>query len=161
MANKRTYLVISDVHSDRGGKLKDLVPFLKGIDGVIFCGDGIVRFNAFIKSIGYDPSKYFSVCGNCDSYETDDKVITVDDRKILITHGNRYGARYGVDKLVQAAKDSGADIVLFGHSHSYTEGQKDGVFYLNPGAFETNSYGYSTFAYLIISDEITAVQMSL
>lgn len=47
----------------------------------------------------------------------------------------------------------GADIVIFGHSHKYYEGEKEGVLYLNPGSCGRRRFSLPlTMAILEIDD---------
>ena len=47
-------------------------------------------------------------------------------------------------------RNLGADIVIFGHSHSYFEETLDGVLYLNPGAMKGSISTY-TFTYMVLT----------
>ena len=59
------------------------------------------------------------------------------------THGHRYHVKFGYQRLEYAAREVGAQVVLFGHTHvPYCE-QYDGLWLLNPGACggQNGSYG--------------------
>ena len=54
--------------------------------------------------------------------------------KALITHGHLYNVDYGrVDSLVYAAQEQGAQLAMFGHTHSPLYLEQGGVTVLNPG----------------------------
>ena len=61
----------------------------------------------------------YRVCGNCDREPVNPEVLqcTLDGVKFFCTHGDRYGVKYTLDALLNAAYFAGADIVLFGHTH--------------------------------------------
>ena len=42
--------------------------------------------------------------------------------------------KYGLDKIEAKAKSVEADIVIFGHSHTPLNFEKDNILYLNPGS---------------------------
>lgn len=57
----------------------------------------------------------YRVCGNCDREPVNPEVLqcTLDGVKFFCTHGDRYGVKYTLDALLNAAYFAGADIVLF------------------------------------------------
>ena len=63
----------------------------------------------------------YSVCGNCDFAPLSplDDIVPMGPVTALITHGHCYGVDYNnVDRLVYAAQERHAKIVMFGHTHS-------------------------------------------
>lgn len=83
------------------------------------------------------------VCGNCDWNSTapTEQIITFNGKRIFFTHGHKYHVKHGYEELQKRAKEIGADICLFGHTHMpYTE-IVDGIYYMNPGAVCHGSYG--------------------
>ena len=64
--------------------------------------------------------------------------ITLFDKKIIFTHGDLYGVKYGTDGIISLAEGQNADIVLFGHTHRpferYIPNDKGGVYLFNPGS---------------------------
>ena len=72
-------------------------------------------------------------------------------KRFFVTHGHTMGVRRGVPRQFMAlTRNLGADIVIFGHSHSYFEETLDGVLYLNPGAMKGSMYTY-TFTYMVLT----------
>ncbi len=76
------------------------------------------------------------VRGNCDlnSDLPRDVVMSVGKHVVMLTHGHAYHVDYAYDSLVAAAKEKGADYVLFGHTHVPVLTEIDGVTLLNPGS---------------------------
>ena len=109
---------------------------------IFFLGDGL----SDAEELFFDRTRaWFAVRGNCDVVSTlggafvkklDE--ITLCGKKIVFTHGDLYGVKYGTDGITSLARESGADIVLFGHTHTplekyVSDGEKP--FYLfNPGS---------------------------
>ena len=75
------------------------------------------------------------VCGNCDREPVNPEVLqcTLDGVKFFCTHGDRYGVKYTLDALLNAAYFAGADIVLFGHTHRALSETTQGLYVVNPG----------------------------
>ncbi len=78
-----------------------------------------------------------SVPGNCDLPTPDAvlmKLLDFDGVKVFLTHGHRYGVKQGLLRFELAAREAGADVALFGHTHQRYCKEKDGLWLLNPGA---------------------------
>lgn len=76
------------------------------------------------------------VCGNCDFNPLSPVCLTVQFGPVraFLTHGHRYHVDYGhLDSLVYAAQEAGANLVLFGHTHSTLHKDIGGVKVVNPG----------------------------
>lgn len=134
--NEIKCLVLSDSHG-RVDNLRRAVKRRPDVDAVIFLGDGLSDLEYLLPDI---QSPVLAVRGNCDFgreylgrpvYKVDS--ITLADKKIIFTHGDLYGAKYGHDGLVRLAEQTDADIILYGHTHIKDEKYIDGKYYLNPG----------------------------
>lgn len=93
---------------------------IKRPDAIIFLGDGLRD----ISYCEFGDIPIFAVCGNCDAFTffgkgnaEDEIVMTLGDKRIMMTHGDRYAVKNGLARLVLSANEKGADIVLFGHTH--------------------------------------------
>ena len=117
---------------------------------VFFLGDGLSDADSLAEAdIG---RSWIAVRGNCDfssifrGRETlKNEEITLEGYKILLTHGDICHVKYGLEELKSLAVLRGADIVLFGHTHTpheeYVNGEKP--FYLfNPGSISRAGYTY-------------------
>lgn len=145
-----TFLVISDSHGATSN-IRRAIDKVGRVDGVIFLGDGI-RDIEYIKNELNIPNLY-TVLGNCDHFSafSDSKKVeclSFEGVKVVITHGDLYGAKYGDGGLLLLAREYSADIVLYGHTHIARESHVDGVYLCNPGSigssFEGASYGILT-----------------
>lgn len=77
-----------------------------------------------------------NVCGNCDGFTMtpDQRILQVEGKRILMTHGHRYHVKSSYTSAVFAAREAQADILLFGHTHIACCEEVDGLWLLNPGA---------------------------
>lgn len=123
-------LIVSDSHglTDELTEIKET--HTKEVDMMIHCGDSELSANA--------PSLTgFSVVqGNCD-YDNKfplEIVEAVDDFRVFITHGHRFSVKSSLMNLSYRAKELGASIVCFGHSHNLGAELIDNTLFINPGS---------------------------
>ena len=76
------------------------------------------------------------VPGNCDGRTPypDTLVETYEGVTLFMTHGHRYGVKRDLLHLSLAARESGAAIALFGHTHMPLLERDGELLLLNPGA---------------------------
>ena len=84
----------------------------------------------------YPDKRILCVAGNCDrgSMEPFVGTVEVEGKKIIYCHGHLQHVNFGLTGLKKLAKDNGADLVLYGHTHVRRCEYKDGVYYINPGS---------------------------
>lgn len=77
-----------------------------------------------------------AVRGNNDYFSKlpDEKILTLNNRKILITHGHYYYVDAGIEHLMKEAHGRGVDIVMFGHTHRPIMRKRGELTALNPGS---------------------------
>lgn len=131
-------LVASDSHG-RCDRLRTAIKRAGSIDALFFLGDGL---SDLADVMAENPAlPVIAVKGNCDFgspipdrnvYKIDS--ITLGEVKIVLTHGDVYGAKYSLDGLVGLAANMSANVILYGHTHIPAEAYIDGVYYLNPGS---------------------------
>jgi putative phosphoesterase len=119
---------------------------LKGImlesDFIIHLGDHYSDMRPFEKEIY---KKLYTVKGNCDGGGLDE-ILEVDGYKILLTHGDKYGVKSSLYKLLLRAKELGVNAVFYGHTHIANVEEIDGITFVNPGnmqSFIEKSYCYA------------------
>lgn len=124
------FLVVSDIH---GADTEPICQKAGDFDGLIFLGDGADCLPRLRKA--------FPVChavaGNCDGRLFDlplEKELRIEGKRLLLTHGHRYGVKWGLSVLADEAHARGCDAVLFGHTHTPTLTYDGGVGLFNPGA---------------------------
>lgn len=139
-------LIVSDSH----GYLFNLEQILqreRDADVIIHLGDGGDDLAVMAE---YTQGKPVYICrGNCDSavYGFPDSVqLTLEGMTVFACHGHRYGVKYGLHKLYYAAKEAGAQLCLFGHTHQpFSDFEKD-FFLVNPGPAAGGCYAVAELA---------------
>lgn len=126
-------IVVSDSHGCYDNLSKAFLRNSKA-DVFVFLGDGendVVRFRNAHPDI-----PIMNVAGNCDSGSIADNILffVCGGRKIMATHGHNFGVKGGTGRLMQYARNSFADIVLFGHTHVRKQDYDNGIYILNPGS---------------------------
>lgn len=97
-------------------------------------------------SYAYPQQSIVMVPGNCDGWTTQplQKLLDIQGKKLLLSHGHIWQVKSGCETALAAARQQGADLVLFGHTHrAYCVQEPDGLWVLNPGAAR-DSYGVVT-----------------
>ena len=146
--------VLSDTHvPTRAGNLPGRVyEVCCEADLVLHCGD-------FVEPDVYRDLQRFApirgVLGNMDGYGLraflpETLTFTVEGARICMTHGS--GPRADLRERVKALfEPQEPDIILFGHSHRFTEYRENGLLMLNPGAVE-GSRGNRSMALLTLGN---------
>ncbi len=128
-------LVVSDTHGNENS-LRQVLHEQPGAALVIHLGDGAREASLVAGEIPQITLK--QVCGNCDwGYSRqlpESSHEMIQGRRIFYTHGHQYGVKLGLGRLVRAALERKADIVLFGHTHMPLIDNKDGLYIVNPGS---------------------------
>ena len=94
----------------------------------------------------------YAVAGNCDENSKDvpeELVLEIRRKKFFLTHGHNYDVDNGIDKIVEKAKEVGADYALFGHTHVHLRERVDGITVLNPGSTTLPRKGDTKGYYII------------
>ena len=60
--------------------------------------------------------------------------MKIGDRTLFITHGHRHSVKSNLMVLSYRAKEVGADIACFGHSHQLGAEMVNGTLFINPGS---------------------------
>jgi putative phosphoesterase len=123
-------LIVSDSH----GITKELEVLKERhrneVDLMIHCGDSELM-------VDERPMDGFAaVRGNCD-YDARypiDRLEVVGGKKIFVTHGHKYSVKTSLLRLHYRAREVGADVVCFGHSHILGAEMMDGILFINPGS---------------------------
>jgi len=125
----RNLLIISDTHRDTS-LMEELIKKYKGYM-IIHCGDYCVKRDILDK---YDIT---CVDGNCDQYDDNiEKVIEIDSKRILITHGHKYRVKMGYMNLYYRAMELMCDYVFFGHTHEACVFSDNNITFINPGSLK-------------------------
>lgn len=142
-------LVVSDTHGDLFS-LKAAINASSAAEVIIHCGDGNSELE-ILKPL-YPEKHFIGVRGNCDFCSSAENIETLnlEGKVIFVTHGHLYNAKYGLYRLSCAAREAGADLLLFGHTHTPLCTYDDGLYIVNPGSCQ----GYKpSYAYIDISEQ--------
>ncbi len=151
-------LVISDSHSS-GENIGRAIAKCPDAEVIFFLGDGISALDAYVDR--YPDKAWLFVLGNCDrptflggSFVKKVDRISLCGKRIVLTHGDLYGAKYGTEGLLRLADEERADIVLFGHTHKRTEhyDSERGVWLFNPGSLEHSWGERPSFGLMTLGD---------
>lgn len=152
--------IISDTHGALGD-FQTLLNRLEDADKIIHLGDVLYHGPRNDIPEGYDPramadlikddDRFYFVKGNCDSevdqtvLEKDlnesERLIEVGDNVFYIHHGHRYSE----DQMVQRAKEYGANVVIYGHTHQKVIKNMDGLLVMNPGSLSIPKDGSKSY----------------
>ena len=122
-------LIMSDTHGD--AQVIDKVrSFHPDADAVVHCGD---------SELPYDHQALEGIeCvrGNCDRGTDfpEEKVFRVGDTTVFVTHGHLFNVKSTILSLTYRAKELGADICCFGHSHVLGAEKINDTLFINPGS---------------------------
>ena len=131
-------LVISDTH----GRITNAVNIIEKLkpDYILHLGD-VVRDVEDLEAIF--PSKdIIAVSGNNDfwasaKYSATERLLDLDGKKIFMCHGHTYGVKRDNARVIHKARTLGADIALYGHTHSAYNENHNGLHVINPGSYGT------------------------
>ena len=142
-------LVVSDTHGDLFS-LQKAVRAQPSAEIIVHCGDGDEQVQ-YLKN-NFKDKMIVGVRGNCDwcSVLPSKEILSVCGKKIFITHGHLYNAKFGLYTIMCAAREEKADILLFGHTHQAMTYYEDGLHMLNPGS--CHGYGAS-YGFIDITDK--------
>lgn len=137
-------LVISDSHgaTDLMSMLMSRMTEENKPDVLIYCGDGLRDVYAY-KTVF---SRFEAVRGNCDlNYPPEialEKTSLIGDMFVFIAHGHAYKVKRTMLSLNFRAREVGAKVACFGHTHQHYLELHNGVLMLNPGALCKGCYAF-------------------
>ncbi len=127
-------LVVSDTHGSYDA-LSAIINDNPDADMLVHLGDGEREF-ALAES-AFPQLPMVSVGGNCDfGTHKASHIVQARGLKVFCCHGHTLGVHEGVSLLVNAAKQNGCKIALYGHTHVYLSEISDGIYVMNPGSPE-------------------------
>ena len=134
-------LVMSDSHGSKNNML-DVVA-LESPDWILHLGDND-RDCDDIELI-YPDIPLRSVKGNCDRFSAglDIDEFVLEGKRFFMTHGHMYGVKSGKARITYEAKNRGADILLFGHTHIPHHSTADNLIVINPGSIGAGGKSYA------------------
>lgn len=144
-------LVISDTH----GNINNVLSILEKnqeIDRIIHLGDN-EKDAEDLEYITSLPIDY--VPGNCDymSNNQPEKILSLVNKRIFITHGHYYGVKNNLEKIKKVGIENNFDMILYGHTHMASIEKYKKLSIINPGSITDPRDGKGcSFALLEIDD---------
>lgn len=131
------------VFSDSHGRLNPMFQAvrLEQPEHIIHLGDCVDDFRQLQDQFPSIPMT--NVPGNCDYGNTDpeSRLVELDGVRIFLTHGHAYRVKYMYLRVVYAALEQNASLLLFGHTHRAECFQEKQLWCMNPGAAKQGCYG--------------------
>ncbi len=137
-------VVMSDSHKNFNSIIR-IMDAESGVTNIIQAGD-VQQDIDDIESV-WQTIPVACVLGNNDYFAPgvpSDRVFTLGDKKIFLTHGHLYGVKHSLALLTKKAKELEADLCIFGHTHIPFLEEREGIWFLNPGS-TCNSYATIDF----------------
>ena len=147
-------LAMSDTHGNFPLALR-AVELSEPLDAVIHLGDGGDDADQLAQLLDIDVIR---VAGNCDPYSSTPRELVWEcgGKRLLLVHGDRYGVKSGISRVVQRGREVRADAVLFGHTHYATITNHSGMLLVNPGTLMRSNTPSSVAIMEITPTGITA-----
>lgn len=125
-------LVVSDSHGNTLGLRRILG--LEQPDCMVHLGDGwrdAERLHGEFPDLAVE-----QVPGNCDlgRWESAERLCFFAGHPVFLCHGHTLGVKQGLLRASLAAKERGAELLLFGHTHQPMLDFHNGLWLLNPGS---------------------------
>ena len=152
-------LVLSDSHG-KSDRIAEAFSRNKLVDYVIFLGDGLRD----LDRVDFGNTPVISVRGNCDVFGFSlydnlptELILNMGEYTLMIAHGHTLGVKQDIESAAARAAASGADILLFGHTHTrldkyFPAGERIGDFItkkplrlFNPGSIGSPAAGAPSF----------------
>lgn len=143
-------LVVSDTHGQQGG-LRAALDANRDAAALLFLGDGLRDLEA-VRRTGPCPMIY-EVRGNCD-YDLQaplKRLVSFGGVLFFLSHGYQYHVKGSCRELCQTAARQGADVALFGHTHTPFYGELNGIRAFNPGSAGAPRAGSASYGVITIT----------
>ena len=148
-------LAVSDNHGDREILQTIFEAYGHQVDAIFHCGDSeMTQDDPLFKDVQV-------VKGNNDSGTDFPNEVQqmVDGTKIFMTHGHLYDVSMSLTRLDLKAREIGASVVLFGHTHRLAAEMSQGRLYVNPGSISLPRGEYASIGGTFAIIEVLPDQM--
>lgn len=144
------FLVFSDSH----GNLSLMSRVLRknpDVRNILFLGDGLRDVETLARL--HPDRNIRAVRGNCDGlildYPTED-IFSLYGTTVFLCHGHTLGVKGGLGSAIARAKEAGACVLLYGHTHIPHEEylSESGLYLCNPGSIGQGRGADGSFAIL-------------
>lgn len=144
-------VVISDSHK-RSDIIEKILYAQPTATDVFFLGDCDTDIEDF--RYVFTDKRFHILSGNCDYFSNfpSSGIATVGGKKIYFTHGHTLSVKYGTERLLEAARQNGCDIALYGHTHVSKILYEDGIYIVNPGSCSNARDFHESYAVIDIEE---------
>lgn len=132
-------VVMSDSHG-AASVLRSVIEKHEDADMFIHLGDGEREMHTILRIHPQLSDKLYYLKGNCDGgmliFRTELRLALAlpHGHKIFAAHGDAFQVKFSTKRIEHEAKECGADIVLYGHTHVGDCRYENGTYILNPGS---------------------------
>lgn len=152
-------LVISDTHGKKDEIISLIEKLHNEIDHVLHLGDLVSDIENCVRI--FKDLTFICVSGNCDFYSAqkipNERLVTINNKKIFMTHGDTYGVKNSVDRLLYRSMELKADVCLYGHSHYPALLEEQNILFMNPGSLTfPRGIAYKSYGILNFDTKINA-----
>ncbi|MDD3336248.1 MAG: metallophosphoesterase [Eubacteriales bacterium] len=152
-------IAVSDSHG-MTGELRSavLAAYQRGqVDAAVFLGDGYGDWKTVsteLKAL-HPETKLHAVRGNNDWGDDAPmaQLFKMDGVTFYACHGHQHHVKYGLDRLMYAAREAEAQVALFGHTHQSCLTAEYGCWFINPGS--VSGFEAPLYAEIIIEEDGT------
>ena len=133
-------LVVSDSHGDRA-RLAEILEMNPRARWIIHLGDGAREAEDHLCCL--TGKNICRVSGNCD-FDPElapEALCKIEGMTVFVCHGHTRGVKHSLSELYYAARERGARLALFGHTHEPLCEEREGLLMFNPGSAHSGSYG--------------------
>lgn len=125
-------LIVSDSHGSAAGMLRAVEK--EQPDVLIHLGDGWRDVERVREQ--YPALPIEQVPGNCDigRWESAERLCFFGEHAVFLCHGHTLGVKQSLLRASSAAKERGAEVLLFGHTHQPLLDFHNGLWLMNPGS---------------------------
>lgn len=149
-------IAVSDNHGNTYYMEEILSIYEDEVENWIHCGDSeLMEDNPLWQ-------QFKTVTGNMDyapGFELE-RIVEYKGYKFLVVHGHKHAVKRSNDELKRRAKEEGASIVFYGHTHMPQAEEEDGILFINPGSL-TQPRDRSVGTYLLMDFDEETNKVSL
>lgn len=152
-------IAVSDSHGCRGLLRDAVVQAAAGgrVDVFVHCGDGVRDVDTVAPILrDHNPDvRIYAVRGNCDVGAFDypaAELFEASGVRMMATHGDLYHVKSGTYALCDKARDLGAQVAFFGHTHKPLLQPAAGTCLINPGSLAQQGGIYAYAQVLVHAD---------
>lgn len=149
-------LVVSDTHGNQSAVLR-AYDAAGAIDTILHLGDGEAEGD-LLAAVAACP--VLQIAGNCDlgSAAPRELLCEWEQFRFLLCHGDRYGVKAGLAHLLKRGAETGADAILYGHTHLAQVIEQNGIWLINPGTMNRQAPFHS---YAVLEINASGLQATI